>query len=113
MFALLAVFQAGICEEIVFRGYVFERLIRLLGESIVALIVIVAITSVIFGSLHYGQGMAGIANATVGGVMSGTVCLLNRRRLYTVMVSHAVFDLAALTMIYFGLENSVAHLFFK
>src|SRR5207249_1560356 len=99
-----------ICEEILFRGYLFERLGRLLGESVAALIAAVVITSALFGALHYGQGFAGVANAAIGGGMSGTVYLLNRRRLYTVMVSHAVFDLAALVMIYWNFESVVAHL---
>ena len=113
VFAILAVFQAGICEEIFFRGYLFERLGRLLGESISALIAMVVITAILFGALHYGQGSAGVANAAIGGVASGTLYLLNRRRLYTIMVSHAVFDLAALVMIYWNLESVAAHLIFK
>jgi membrane protease YdiL (CAAX protease family) len=113
VFAVLAVFQAGICEEILFRGYLFERLGRLLGKSLLALIATVVITSALFGGLHYEQGFAGVANAAIGGFMSGTIYLLNRRRLYTVMVSHAVFDLAALVMIYWNFENVVAHLIFK
>ena len=113
VFAVLAVFQAGICEEIVFRGYLFERLARLLGKSLLALIATVVITSALFGALHYEQGFAGVANAAIGGSMSGTIYLLNRRRLFTVMVSHAVFDLAALVMIYWNFENVVAHLIFK
>ncbi len=113
VFAVLAVFEAGICEEIVFRGYLFQRLGRLLGENIPALIATVVITSVVFGVLHFEQGFAGVANAAIGGLISGTIYLLNRRRLYTVMVSHAVFDLAALAMIYWNFENVVGHLIFK
>jgi membrane protease YdiL (CAAX protease family) len=112
VFAILAVFQAGFCEEVVFRGFFFERLARLLGESRAALILTVAITSLVFGLLHSSQGSAGILNAMIGGVMCGTIYLLNRRRLYTVMVSHAVFDLAAVVMIYWNLEDAVARLVF-
>lgn len=113
VFAVLAVFEAGICEEIVFRGYLFQRLGSLLGETISALIATVVITSVVFGALHFEQGFGGAANAAIGGLMSGTIYLLNRRRLYTVMVSHAVFDLAALVMIYWNFESVVSHLIFK
>jgi len=55
---------AGFGEEIFFRGYAFERLGKLFGESIVAKISIVLLTSIWFGLAHYSvQGVAGTEQA--------------------------------------------------
>jgi membrane protease YdiL (CAAX protease family) len=58
---------AGFGEETVFRGYMFERLGKLLGRSLTARIVIVPVTAALFGSIHYfSQGLAGAQQATIG-----------------------------------------------
>lgn len=111
IFGLLSIFEAGICEEIIFRGFLFERFGRLLGDSSAARLAIVLISSVMFGMVHFNQGLAGIENATIGGVFAGVLYLLNQRRLYLVMVAHAAFDLGSLVLIYWNLESYVAHLF--
>jgi membrane protease YdiL (CAAX protease family) len=114
VFALLAIFQAGICEEIVFRGYLFERLGRLWGNTVVSTCAIIITTSIIFGAMHFSsQGLAGAENAAITGLISAIVYLLSGRRLYVAMVSHAVFDLASLVLIYWNLEATVAHLIFN
>jgi membrane protease YdiL (CAAX protease family) len=56
---LTMIFVAGFGEETVFRGYMFERLGKLLGRSRAARIVTVLASAALFGSLHYfDQGLA-------------------------------------------------------
>ena len=51
---------AGFGEETVFRGYLFERLGKLLGPGIGAKTAIVLVTAALFGLVHYPvQGLAG------------------------------------------------------
>src|SRR5713101_1379123 len=51
---------AGFGEEIVFRGYLFERLGKLFGKGTGAKTAIVLITSLLFGLAHYKvQGLPG------------------------------------------------------
>jgi hypothetical protein len=111
-FAAYAVIGAGFAEETVFRGYLFERLGTLFGRSPPANILTLLLATALFGSLHYQQGVAGVVNATITGLVIGTIYLLNGRRLWTLMVAHASFDLAAAAMIYLNLETRVAHLVF-
>jgi membrane protease YdiL (CAAX protease family) len=109
----LMIVGAGFGEETLFRGYLFERLGRLLGPGPWARAGIVVLTSALFGLLHYsGQGLAGTEQATVVGLVFGTLYAL-RGRLFLLMVTHAAFDLTALAMIYWGLETRVAHLIFR
>ena len=91
----------------------FERLGKLFGPSVGAKVVTVLVTSVFFGSLHYhDQGLAGAQQATVVGFVFGTVFAVTGR-IWMLMCAHAAFDLAALAIIYWNLETTVAHLIFK
>ena len=104
---------AGFGEETVFRGYMFERLGKLLGRSLAARIVTVLLTAAVFASLHYfGQGLAGAQQAAITGLVFGTVFAVTGR-IWMLMCAHAAFDLTAVAIIYWNLESAVAHLVFK
>jgi membrane protease YdiL (CAAX protease family) len=104
---------AGFGEETLFRGYLFERLGKVLGQSVGAKAAIVLLTSAWFGLAHYPeQGLAGTQHATIVGLVFGTIFAVTSR-IWMLMAAHAAFDLAALAIIYWGLESKVAHLVFK
>jgi membrane protease YdiL (CAAX protease family) len=106
--AILAMLIAGFAEETVFRGYLFERLGKLMGSKAA----IVLITSVWFGASHYaGQGLAGVEQATIVGLVFGTIYAATGR-IWLVMCAHAAFDLTALAIIYWDVEAAVAGLVF-
>ena len=110
---LTMIVVAGFGEETVFRGYMFERLGKLLGRSLAAQIVTVLVTAALFGSIHYfDQGLAGAQQAIITGLVFGTVFAVTGR-IWMVMCAHAAFDLTAVAIIYWNLESAVAHLIFK
>jgi membrane protease YdiL (CAAX protease family) len=107
------IITAGFGEETFFRGYMFERLGKLLGRSASARVVIVLGTSLIFGALHYlDQGLAGAQQAMITGSVFGTIFACTGR-IWMPMFAHAAFDLTALAIIYWNLESAVAHFVFK
>jgi uncharacterized protein len=109
----MMIFTGGFGEETFFRGYLFERFGKLIGSSPVAKAATVLFTSLGFASLHYfDQGLAGAEQATITGLVFGTIFTFTGR-LWTLMCLHAAFDLTAVAIIYWGLESSVAHLVFK
>ena len=111
--ALWAMIVAGFAEETVFRGYMFERLGKLFGPGVGAKASIVLLTSGLFGLGHYaGQGLAGVVQATIVGLVFGTIFAVTGR-LWMLMCAHAAFNLAALAIIYWNLESKVAHFVFK
>ena len=111
--ALWAMVNAGFSEETVFRGYAFERLGKLFGSGVGAKTSIVLITSAWFGLVHYRvQGLAGAEQATIVGLVFGTIFAVTGR-IFMLMGAHAAFDLTALAIIYWNLESTVAHLIFK
>ena len=109
----VVVLGAGFGEETVFRGYLFERLGKLVGTSAAAKIGIVLLTSALFAAAHYPeQGLAGVQQAAVVGLVFGTVYAITGR-IWTLMCAHAAFDIVAVAIIYWDLEYDVAHLVFK
>jgi membrane protease YdiL (CAAX protease family) len=110
---LTMIVVAGFGEETVFRGYMFERLGKLLGRTPAARAVTVFVTAALFGSLHYfDQGLAGAQQAIITGLVFGTVFAVTGR-IWMLMCAHAAFDLTAVALIYWNLESTVAHLIFK
>ena len=104
---------AGFGEEMIFRGWAFERFAKLLGHATWAKVIAVLITAAWFGQQHYGlQGMVGVQNAAVVGLVFGSVFAMTGR-LYLLMIAHVAFDLAAYAMIYWDFETAVAQFFFK
>jgi membrane protease YdiL (CAAX protease family) len=109
----VVVFGAGFGEEFVFRGFLFERLGKLLGTDVPAKAATVVLTSVYFGGIHYFvQGFSAVEQSTIMGLVFGTIFLI-RKRIFMLMVAHAAFDVVAVLIIYWDLESYVAHFFFK
>ena len=104
---------AGFGEETVFRGYMFERLGKLFGSGVGAKVAIVLLTATLFGMAHYSvQGLAGAEQATIVGLVYGTIFAVTGR-IWMLMIAHAAFDVTAVAMIYWNLESAVAHFVFK
>jgi len=103
---------AGFGEETFYRGWMFERLAKLFGQSVWAKIAIVLITSILFASLHYlQQGVPGMTQALMTGLIFGSIFAITGQ-IFMLMIAHAAFDLTALWMIYYDLETRIAHLIF-
>ncbi len=104
---------AGFAEETLFRGYLFERLGKLFGTGVGAKVSIVLLTSALFALGHYSNlGLPGVEQAMITGLVFGTIFSITGR-IWMVMCAHAAFDLAAVAIIYWDLETTVAHLVFK
>jgi membrane protease YdiL (CAAX protease family) len=90
---------AGICEEVLFRGYLLWALAPLLtawGAAVVAVVV--------FGLLHSYQGRkGGVRTGLVGLVM--TILVAVTRSLYPAMVVHALIDVGGLLACYIALRE--------
>jgi membrane protease YdiL (CAAX protease family) len=103
------IFGAGLGEETIWRGFLFERARTLLGTSRLALAVTLVLTSLLFGSAHLlDQGWPGATQATITGFAFG-LAYLRLGRIWPVVVAHAAFDVTAVVMIYLNLEEAIAH----
>lgn len=112
-FLLLVVVSAGWGEETFWRGYLFERLERMLGSGAATKITAVLLMSVLFGMAHYqGQGRDGVVQAIITGLTFGSIFAYTERLVF-VMIAHAAFDVVAVLIIYFDVETHIAHLVFR
>ncbi|HEX9084130.1 MAG TPA: type II CAAX endopeptidase family protein [Gemmatimonadaceae bacterium] len=110
---LAMIVVAGWGEETVFRGYMFERLGRLIGTATWARFLTIVLTSGLFAMGHYHvQGLAGVEQAMITGLVFGTIFAVTGR-LWMLMFAHAAYDLTAVALIYWNLESQFAHLVFK
>ena len=104
-----SIIVAGFGEEILYRGFLFERLWRAFGHNGRTTIAIVTATSILFASIHIPeQGWAGAEQALITGLTFGTIYAVTRS-LWLPIVMHAAFDVTAVLMIYFRVEGAVAH----
>jgi len=109
----LMIAGGGFGEETVFRGFLFERLGKLFGGSAGAKATMVLLSAGLFALLHYpDQGLPGVEQASITGLAFGTIFAVTGR-VWIPMFAHAAFDLTALAIIYWNVESTVAHLFFK
>lgn len=107
------IFGAGFGEETVFRGYMFERLGKVLGTGPGAKTLIVILTAGLFAAAHFSvQGLPGVELATITGLVFGTIFAITGR-IWMLMFAHAAYDLTAVAIIYWNLESQVAHLIFR
>jgi membrane protease YdiL (CAAX protease family) len=108
----MMIFAAGFGEETYFRGYLFERLGKLIGQGPAAKVATVLATAMFFAALHYpDQGLAGAEQAVITGLVFGSI-FARTGQLWLLMCAHAAYDLAALAIIYWDLETAVAQLVF-
>jgi hypothetical protein len=86
LFLMLSI-SAGICEELVFRGYLQQQLGRIGGRIWIG----VVLSALVFGSAHVYEGTAGVLLIAAYGAMFGVLALV-RRGLRTGMIAHAWHD---------------------
>jgi hypothetical protein len=109
---LTSIVIAGFGEELVYRGFLFERLGKLLGHGTGARVAAVLFTSALFAAMHLSdQGLAGAEQAVITGFVFGTIFAITGS-IWLPMVMHAAFDLTAVAIIYWDLEARMAHLLF-
>ncbi len=92
LIGVLSIF-VGMYEEILFRGFLLTRL-RALSRGVVMPVVL---SSAIFGSLHFSQGVIGMCQTAVVGLVLAMVAV-RTRSLWPCMIAHALIDSISLVM---------------
>jgi uncharacterized protein len=89
-------------EELLFRGFILNRLRTPLGPNALGGVVAVASQAALFGVGHFYLGARGIAAATLVGVVYGAWYLLRGRNLWPLIVAHGITDTVSMVAIYAG-----------
>jgi membrane protease YdiL (CAAX protease family) len=97
-FTFLA-FSAGVCEEVVYRGFLVNYLYAQFTDPVWAYNVAVVFPAVIFGVVHMYQGFKSVLKISVMALLFGTIFIFSES-LLIVIVLHVLVDLLGG---YFGL----------
>jgi len=95
----------ALLEEIIFRGYLLNTLVGLIGTSALALTVSVLLTSAVFGLAHAYQGPSGVLSTGVLGTALALIYLLSGFNLWLVILTHGLIDTVQLALISANLDQ--------
>lgn len=91
----------GVYEEIVFHGFIFTRLEKMINSKHRTIISFL-ITSIIFGLYHYQLGVADAINAFLMGVVYLGLFVRYKRNLWYSIFCHSIHNSIAVTLLYLG-----------
>lgn len=95
--------SAGFGEEMFFRGFLITRLQAVFGGFRLASVVAVFLAALFFGYVHvYYQGLTGLINAGVIGLIFGTYFLLYKRNLWPLVLAHGFINSLGFTSEFMG-----------
>jgi len=97
---------AGFGEEMIFRGFIMNRLANAFGDSHLAWLGALLISSVLFGLIHAYQGPSGMLMTGFMGFTYGAAYLLVKRNLWVTILAHGLNNTMMFTAIYFGAINT-------
>ena len=89
----------GFYEEIVFHGFIFSRLEKMIPGKYATVISFIG-TSIIFGAYHFQLGADGLINAFIVGAAYHALALYYKRNLWYSIICHGVYDTIVITLIY-------------
>jgi membrane protease YdiL (CAAX protease family) len=93
----------AVLEELLFRGYLVNRLLDLFGNSLLSKFIVVILASTAFGFVHFYQGLHGVISAIIFGIFQCTLYLVNKRKLLIPMIVHGTFDTISFIILYLGI----------
>jgi membrane protease YdiL (CAAX protease family) len=89
-------------EEMVYRGYLMNRVADLLNRTRTAWIASLFAVHIAFGLAHSYQGITGIIENSLAGVLLGLMYLGSRRNLSVPIIAHGVGNTIDFVLIYLG-----------
>jgi membrane protease YdiL (CAAX protease family) len=102
IFIALAWTLAAFGEEMVYRGYLMNRVADLMNRTPAAWIVSLFVVHIAFGLAHAYQGITGIIDEGLMGFLLGVIYLRTGRNLAVPIIAHGVSDTIDFILIYLG-----------
>lgn len=98
----LAWVLAAFGEEFFYRGYLLNRFRDVFGTAAFGTVIALVVSSAIFGSAHAYQGITGVIDEALMGLILGIAYLAFGRSLIVPIVAHGVQDTIDLVLLYLG-----------
>ena len=89
-------------EEIIGRGFIIDRLLIVFEHTFNPPFLAIAVSAMVFGSVHFYQGIAGVVDNTCTGIVFGMLYLNQGRNLWSNFLAHGFIDSIAVLLFYFG-----------
>jgi uncharacterized protein len=99
--------SAAMCEEIVYRGFLQQRLERLFGNTSVGNVAAVVLTSAAFAANHAVQGPSGMIQTFIVSCALGAIFIRSRHNLLLLILMHGAWDTFSIAVMYLGLKWGV------
>ncbi len=93
---------AAVGEEMVYRGYLMNRVAGLGNGSQTAWAVSLVLVNTLFGGAHLYQGITGVIENSIDGLILGLLYLRFGRSLWVPIIAHGVTDTLDLILIFLG-----------
>lgn len=100
--AIVLPLTASIPEEVIYRGFLIERISRLTGDDRKGWIAAAFVQALLFGLVHFQWGLGGIVMTVIMGLVWGLAYLLCGRNLWVVIIAHSTLHLAFVAQLYAG-----------
>jgi membrane protease YdiL (CAAX protease family) len=94
--------SAAFGEELLVRGFLQHRLTGLAGARVAVLL-----QAFIFALAHFYQGLGGMVNVFIVGLVFGAIYLRCGRNLVPLFIAHGLIDTFAMTVFYLGSAESL------
>lgn len=98
---------AAFGEEMIFRGFVLNRIAGLFDHKKTRWIIALVVTSILFGLGHFYQGLSGVILTGIVGVIYVLAYLADRCNLWTPILIHGLYDTSAFLIIYFNIDKAL------
>jgi hypothetical protein len=103
LLALAAVYVvSSFGEEVIYRGFLVNRVAELGTGGKAAWGVAVVISAVVFGLAHFSWGVMGIVQTTFMGLALAIAYLVVKRNLWVLVLAHVYIDTVLLVQLYLG-----------
>ena len=103
LFSLAGVYVvSSFGEEVIYRGFLINRLAEMGSGSKWAWRWAVMISAVVFGLIHFAWGPAGMVQTGFMGMALGVCYLLVKRNLWVTVLAHAYMDTILMVQMYLG-----------
>ena len=93
---------AAFGEEMVYRGYMMNRVAGLFRNPKVAWTISLIVVNFAFGLAHIGQGITGQVENMIDGALLGVIFLATGCNLWAAIIAHGLTDTIDIVLLYLG-----------
>jgi membrane protease YdiL (CAAX protease family) len=94
--------EAAFIEEMFFRGYLLNRFMDVAGRERLGVAIALLANAVIFGFAHAYQGLTGVLDTGLAGLVLGLLYFLARQNLWLPILTHGIIDTVGFLLIFAG-----------